>query len=285
LIGQSGGNEKRQSVIGECKRVAATRLAPNWTTLSNAFPLSWTHYVRLLRTRDDHARAFYEIEALRGGWSVRQLDRQIESQFYERTALSRNKAAMLKKGAAACPNDATTPEEEIKDPYVLEFLGLKDEYSETDLEDALIRHLESFLLELGGDFTFVARQKRLRVGNEWYRVDLIFYHRHLRCLVLIDLKIGRFTHADAGQMHLYLNYAREHWTRTDERPPVGLILCAEKDAAVARYALDGLPNKVVAAEYRTALPDEQLIAAELERTRRALDQSRAIRLLRKRTEP
>jgi predicted nuclease of restriction endonuclease-like (RecB) superfamily len=284
MIGQSGGNEKRQSVIGECKRVAATRLAPNWTTLSNAFPLSWTHYVRLLRTRDDHARAFYEIEALRGGWSVRQLDRQIESQFYERTALSRNKAAMLKKGAAACPDDATTPEEEIKDPYVLEFLGLKDEYSETDLEAALIRHLESFLLELGGDFTFVARQKRLRVGNEWYRVDLIFYHRRLRCLVLIDLKIGRFTHADAGQMHLYLNYAREHWTRTDESPPVGLILCAEKDAAVARYALDGLPNKVVAAEYRTALPDERLIAAELERTRRALDQSRAIRLLRKRTE-
>jgi predicted nuclease of restriction endonuclease-like (RecB) superfamily len=284
MIGQSGGNEKRQSVIGECKRVAATQLAPSRPTLSNAFPLSWTHYVRLLRTRDDHARAFYEIEALRGGWSVRQLDRQIESQFYERTALSRNKAAMLKKGAAACPDDATTPEEEIKDPYVLEFLGLKDEYSETDLEAALIRHLESFLLELGGDFTFVARQKRLRVGNEWYRVDLIFYHRRLRCLVLIDLKIGRFTHADAGQMHLYLNYAREHWTRTDESPPVGLILCAEKDAAVARYALDGLPNKVVAAEYRTALPDERLIAAELERTRRALDESRAIRLLRKRIE-
>ncbi|MGD0947659.1 MAG: PDDEXK nuclease domain-containing protein [Candidatus Binatia bacterium] len=252
--------------------------------LAAVFPLSWTHYLQLLRRcRSAEARMFYETEALRGGWSVRQLERQIESQFYERTALSRNKAAMLKKGAAACAGDATTPEEEIKDPYVLEFLGLKDEYSETDLEDALIRHLESFLLELGGDFTFVARQKRLRVGNEWYRVDLIFYHRRLRCLVLIDLKIGRFTHADAGQMHLYLNYAREHWTRTDESPPVGLILCAEKDAAVARYALDGLPNKVVAAEYRTALPDERLIAAELERTRRALDESRAIRLLRKGT--
>ena len=275
---------KRQSVIGECKPIEATRLAPSLTTLSNAFPLSWTHYVRLLRTRDDHARAFYEIEALRGGWSVRQLDRQIESQFYQRTALSRNKVAMLKKGGVPRRGDAVTPEEEIKDPYVLEFLGLKDEYSESDLEAALIRHLESFLLELGGDFTFVARQKRLRVGHEWYRVDLIFYHRRLRCLVLIDLKIGRFTHADAGQMHLYLNYAREHWTRSDESPPVGLILCAEKDAAVARYALDGLPNKVVAAEYRTALPDERLIAAELDRTRRALDQSRAIRLLWKRTE-
>ena len=104
------------------------------------------------------------------------------------------------------------PEEEIKDPYILEFLGLKDEYSETELEEALIRHLESFLLELGGDFTFVARQKRLRVGDEWYRVDLVFFHRSLCCLVLVDLKLGKFTHADAGQMHLYLNYARQNWT-------------------------------------------------------------------------
>ncbi len=145
------------------------------------------------------ARAFYEEEALRGGWSVRQLDRQIESQFFERTALSRNKAALLKEGAKTLAADRTTPEEEIKDPYVLEFLGLRDEYSESDLEEALIRHLESFLLELGNDFAFVARQKRLRISNEWYRVDLVFFHRGLRCLVLIDLKLGRFTHADAGQ--------------------------------------------------------------------------------------
>ena len=165
--------------------------------------------------------------------------------------------------------------EAIKDPYVLEFLGLRDEYSESDLEQALIHHLESFLLELGGEFAFVARQKRLRIGNEWYRVDLVFFHRGLRCLVLIDLKLGRFTHADAGQMHLYLNYACEHWTRSGENPPVGLILCAQKDSAVARYALDGLPNKVMAAEYRTALPDERVIAEELERTRRLLDQRRS----------
>ncbi len=178
--------------------------------LATVFPLSWTHYAQLLRRcRSAEGRTFYETEALRGGWSVRQLERQIDSQFYERTALSRNKAAMLKKGAIARPGDALTPEDEIKDPYILEFLGLKDEYSENDLEEALAHHLESFLLELGGDFTFVARQKRLRVDSEWYRVDLIFYHRRLRCLVLIDLKIGRFTHADAGQMHLYLNYARE----------------------------------------------------------------------------
>ena len=220
--------------------------------------------------KNEHARTFYETEALRGGWSVRQLDRQIESQFYERTALSKNKAAMLQRGAKARPGDTMTPEEEIKDPYILEFLGLKDEYSESDLEEALIRHLEFFLLELGGDFTFVARQKRLRVGDEWYRVDLVFFHRRLRCLLLIDLKLGKFTHADAGQMHLYLNYACENWVLENENPPVGLILCAQKDEAVARYALEGLPSKVMASEYRTTLPDEKDLAAEIERTQALL---------------
>jgi predicted nuclease of restriction endonuclease-like (RecB) superfamily len=239
--------------------------------LASVFPLPWSAYVRLLSVKNVHARAFYETEALRGGWSVRQLVRQINAQFYERTALSTNKAAMLRKGTMPKPDDTTSPEAALKDPYVLEFLGLKDEYSESDLEEALIRHLEAFLLELGGDFTFVARQKRLRVGDEWFRVDLVFFHRGLRCLVLIDLKLGKFTHADAGQMHLYLNYAREHWTRPEENPPVGLILCAYKDKTVAKYSLEGLPNKVIAAEYKTALPDEWVLAEELSRTRKALD--------------
>ena len=163
-----------------------------------------------------------------------------------------------------------SPDESIKDPFVLEFLNLKDEYSENDLEAALIKKLEAFLLELGGAFTFVGRQRRLRVGDEWYRVDLVFFHRELRCLVLIDLKLGKFTHADAGQMHLYLNYAREHWVLNGENPPVGLTLCAQKDHAVAKYALDGLPNKVMAAEYRTALPDEATLVAEVEKTQRQL---------------
>jgi hypothetical protein len=127
-------------------------------------------------------------------------------------------------------------EEHIRDPFVLEFLGLKDEYSESQLEEALIRHLEHFLLELGEDFAFVARQKRLRVGDQWYRVDLLFFHRRLRCLILIDLKLGRFSHADAGQMNLYLNYAREHWTHVEENAPIGLILCSERNEADALYA-------------------------------------------------
>jgi predicted nuclease of restriction endonuclease-like (RecB) superfamily len=218
------------------------------------------------------------IHLLRGGWSVRQLNRQINSQFYERTALSRNKAAMLSKGEISMAEDTVCPDEEIKDPYFLEFLGLKDEYSETDLEEALIRHLETFLLELGGDFCFIGRQKRLRIGDEWYRVDLVFFHRRLRCMVIIDLKIGKFTHADDGQMHLYLNYAREHWVNEGENPPVGLILCAQKDEAVARYALEGLPNKVMAAEYRTALPNEKELAAEIERTQALLQDRKRINL-------
>ncbi len=239
--------------------------------IAAALPLPWSAYVRLLSVKNEHARAFYEAEALRGEWSVRQLDRQINSMFYERTALSRNKAAMLRKGEKALPEDRIPPEEEFKDPVVLEFLGLKDEYSERDLETALIRHLESFLLELGGDFTFIGRQKKLRIGDEWYRLDLLLFHRHLRCLVLIDLKIGKFVPGDAGQMHTYLNYAREHWTKACENPPVGLILCAEKDSALVRYALEGLPNKVLAAEYKAALPDEKTLAAEVIRTRRLLE--------------
>jgi predicted nuclease of restriction endonuclease-like (RecB) superfamily len=239
--------------------------------LAARFPLPWSHYVRLLSTKSAEARRFYETEALRGGWSVRQLDRQIASQFYERTAASRNKDAMLRKGAVARAGDSISADEEVRDPLVLEFLGLKDEYSETDLEEALLRHLENFLLELGGDFAFVGRQRRLRIGDEWYRIDLLFFHRKLRCLVVIDLKVGKFTHADAGQMHLYLNYAREHWTQADENPPVGLILCAEKDDAIAKYALEGLPNKVLAREYKLALPDEKRLAAEIEKTRDLLE--------------
>jgi hypothetical protein len=154
---------------------------------------------------------------------------------------------------------------------VLEFLDLKDEYSESDLEDALIQHLTDFLLELGDDFAFLGRQKRLRIDDTWFRIDLLFFHRRLRCLVVVDLKVGKFSYADAGQMHMYLNYAREHWMKEGENPPVGLILCAEKGEAEAHYALENLPNKVLAAEYQMVLPDEGVIAAELKRSRVRLE--------------
>lgn len=256
------------SAISASPQAMPARLA----AVAACFPLPWSAYVSLLSVKSDHARSFYETEALRGGWSVRQLDRQIDSQFYERTALSRNKAVMLAKGAAALPEDTITPDEAIKDPYVLEFLNLKDEYSEAELEEALIYRLQDFLLELGDDFAFVGRQKRLRLDDTWFRVDLVFFHRRLRCLVIVDLKVGKFTYADAGQMHLYLNYARAHWMREGENPPVGLILCSRKGAAEAHYALEGLSSKVLAAEYQTVLPSEQLLAEELTHTTRLLEE-------------
>lgn len=207
---------------------------------------------------------------------MRQLDRQIGSQFYTRALMSRNKRAILDEGGVAQRGDAMTPEEAIKDPYVLEFLDLKDEYSETQLEEALIQRLEDFLLELGGDFTFVGRQRRLRIGDSWFRVDLLFFHRRLRCLVIIDLKLTELNHADVGQMHMYCNYAKEHWTLPGENPPVGLILCARTNAAIARYALEGLPNKVLAAEYHMVLPDEEILARELAKTRHEWEAQHAI---------
>lgn len=240
-------------------------------SIAARFPLPWSHYVRLLSVKNLTAREFYEAEAFRGGWTVRQLHRQIGSQFYERTALSRNKAAMLLKGRKPRSEDAVSADEEVRNPLVLEFLGLKDEYSESDLENALIEHLESFLLELGNDFAFVGRQKRLRIDNEWFRIDLLFFHRCLRSLIVIDLKTGPLSHADIGQMHLYLNYARAHWVHSDENPPIGLILCTERGESLARYALEGLPNKMLIREYQTALPSEKLLAAEIDKARRYLE--------------
>lgn len=187
--------------------------SPHLGAIAARFPLPWSAYVRLLAVKSAAAREFYETEALRCGWTVRQLSRQIDSHFYERIALSRNKTAMLAKAERPASGDLMTPEEAIKDPFVLEFLDLKNEYSESELEEALIGHLTDFLLELGDDFAFIARQRALRIDDRWFRVDLLFYHRRLKCLIIIDLKGDRFSHADAGQMHLYLNFAREHWMK------------------------------------------------------------------------
>ncbi len=252
-------------------RISSVDLSLYLEALCHAFPLSWSHYVRLLSVEKPEARAFYETESLRGGWSVRQLDRQVSTLFYERTALAKNKAKLLTDGAKARPEDTVSVEEEIKSPFVLEFLGLRDDYAESDLEDSLVRHLEAFLLELGNDFTFVARQKKIRVGKQWYRIDLLLFHRRLRCLFIFDLKLGRFTHADAGQMNLYVNYAAEHLSLPDENPPVGLILCSEHDEAVARYSMGNLTNKILAAQYKLALPDPRLLEKEIEKTRRTLE--------------
>lgn len=277
LSGESGNAmEKVQTPSGQLSDALAPASGPVTLgyALAGAFPLSWSHYVRLLSVEKPHARAFYESEAIRGGWSVRQLDRQIGTQFFERATHSKRAEAMLARGQKALPGDSVSAEDEVRDPYLLEFLNLKDEYSESELEEALIRHLEWFLLELGAGFTFVARQKRIRIGGSWYRMDLLLYHRGLRCLVVIDLKAGVFTHADAGQMNLYLNYAKEHLTMPGEADPVGIILCSEKDDAVVKYATGGINAKVFASHYLTTLPDEETLRQEILRTQHAL-QARA----------
>lgn len=255
-------------------KVLNSKAAPalGLSELARAFALPWSAYVSLLSLESQAAREFYEGEALRSGWSVRQLKRQIDSQFFERSLLSKNKKAVLTKGTLPKPEDAMSLVDIVKDPYVLEFLDLKDEYSESDLEDALVHRLEDFLLELGDDFAFVGRQKRLRLDDEWFRVDLVFYHRGLQCLVLIDLKLGKFNHADAGQMHMYLNYAKANWMREGENPPVGIILCSQKGQAQAHYALDGLPNKVLAARYQTLLPSAEQLTQELRKASAQLAQ-------------
>ncbi len=237
---------------------------------ADAFPLPWSHYVRLMTVPNLAARRFYEEEAIKAGWSVRQLDRQIGTQFYERLRGSKQKVSLLAKANTPRPADLTTADELIRDPYVLEFLNLRSEYGESELEEAIVRHLEAFLLELGRGFAFVSRQQKIRIDAEWYKIDLLLFHRRLRCVVVIDLKIGRFTHADAGQMNLYLNYAKEHLAEPEENPPVGLILCSEKSDTVVRYAMGGINAQVFASKYLTELPAEDELRAEIEKTKRAL---------------
>ncbi len=271
--GKSVQKPPTPSAVSEIRPTMSAEFGP---ALIAAFPLSWSQYVRLMSVPSPAARAFYEAEAIRGGWSVRQLDRQISTQFFERTTHSKQPTGMLARAHIPKPEDVISAQDEVRSPYILEFLDLRDEYSESELEASLIRHLESFLLELGAGFTFVARQKRIRVGDEWYRIDLLLFHRRLKCLVVIDLKIGKFTHADAGQMNLYLNYVREHLSEPNENEPVGLILCSEKNDAVVHYAMGGIQAKVFASRYLTVLPDADTLRREIQETKRAFE-TKAVR--------
>jgi predicted nuclease of restriction endonuclease-like (RecB) superfamily len=265
-------SENVQTPSGQSEAALVPVAAPVRQDLAPAdvFPLPWSHYVRLMSVENPQARAFYESEAIRGGWSVRQLARQVGTQFYERAVRSKHPQALLARGQVPQPQDVLPVEDEVRDPYLLEFLNLKDEYGESELEEALVRHLEWFLLEMGTGFTFVARQKRIRIGGEWYRIDLLLYHRGLRCLVVIDLKTTAFTHADAGQMNLYLNYAREHLMMPGESEPAGIILCSDKDDAVVKYATGGIRAKVFASKYLTNLPDAETLRREILTTQRAI---------------
>lgn len=246
-----------------CAESFPGRYVQIYQILGNKFSLSWSHYRRLMRIEVFEERNFFESECNRGNWSVRQLDRQIQSQLYERVALSYKKEAVIAK---ANENPAILrPEDEIKDTYVLEFLGLKDEYSESDLENALIRHLENFLLELGMGFAFVARQKVFIVGGEHFRIDLLLFHRVLRCLILIELKITDFDPSYAGKMNFYINCAKNEATLPGENNPIGLILCSGKKKVHVEYALGGLSNKIFVSQYRLKLPKPEDLKREIER--------------------
>jgi predicted nuclease of restriction endonuclease-like (RecB) superfamily len=232
--------------------------------------LSFSHFIELLSLTTALQRAFYEVQAVKNNWSVRELKRAINSALYERTGLSTDKAAVLAAHVGAGPLQVA---DVVKNPYVLEFLGLEQRasYSENELEQTIIDHLQTFLLELGRGFCFEARQKRLTFDNEHYYVDLVFYHRLLKCHVLVDLKLGAFSHADAGQMNVYLNYFREHEMSEGDNPPVGLILCAQKNDTLVRYATAGLSEQLFVSKYQINLPSEaelqQLLREEQQRLR------------------
>lgn len=232
--------------------------------------LSWTHYRLLLKVEKPIAREWYEIEAATQNWSTRQLERQINAFFWERAASSTRKTEMLAQARDEAEKYA--PSDFVKDPFVLEFLGLKDapHLSETQLESALIEHLQDFLLELGRGFSFVSRQQRLTLDGDHFYIDLVFYNRLLRCFVLIDLKIGKLTHQDLGQMQLYTNYYTREMREDWENPALGILLCADKNEAVVRYTLPEGDNQIFAARYRLQLPDEAELARELTREHRSL---------------
>jgi predicted nuclease of restriction endonuclease-like (RecB) superfamily len=228
----------------------------------NPFTLSWTHYVLLLSIKDPDERNFYEIEAGREGWSVPELKRQKASALYERLALSRDKKGV--KQLAEKGQIVSRPEDVLKEPYVLEFLGLDEKagYSETDLESAIIDHIEKFLLELGKGFLFEARQKRFTFDEDHYFVDLVFYNRLLRCYVIIDLKLDKLTHQDLGQMQMYVNHFDRHVKLPEENPTVGLLLCKSKKDAVVELTLPKDAN-IHAREYKLYLPSKELLKRKL----------------------
>lgn len=227
--------------------------------------LSWTHYRLLTKVESPHARSFYEIETAKNRWSSRELERQINSLLYERLAKSRDKTGLMR--LVTHGQEVQTPRDIIKDPLVLEFVGLPESprLVESDLEEALLTHLQTFLLELGKGFAFVARQQRLTLEGDHFYVDLVFYHVVLKCYVLIDLKVAKLTHADLGQMQLYVNYYDENQLTPGDNPTIGLILCADKNDLMVRYTLGKASRQIFASRYKLHLPTEKELAAEIQR--------------------
>lgn len=225
--------------------------------IESPFNLSWTHYLQLIKIENEEERNFYEVEAVNNNWSVRELERQYDSSLYERLVLSRDKEGikeLSRKGQVV-----TKPIDTIKEPYVLDFLGLeeKDKYTESDLETAIINKLEHFLTELGKGFLFVGRQQRITIEDEHFYVDLVFYNRLLQCFVLIDLKIGKLKHQDLGQMQMYVNYYDEFKKTKEENLTIGIVLCKQKNETLVRITLPKENQQIFASKYQTVLPSKE----------------------------
>jgi len=244
-----------QTLVGEKVRTVSAQLGIAPEKLLSRF--SYSHFEQLTAIDDDLKRAFYEIECMRGNWSVRELKRQINSLYYERSGLSKDKkrlAALAQEGA-----ETAEPKLAIRDPYVFEFLGLKakEVMSESQIEDQLIDKLEEFLLELGNGFCFEARQKRILIGNDHFFVDLVFYHRILKCHILVDLKLERFTHENIGQLNTYVSWYRKNMMSKGDNPPIGILLCTHRDRTLVEYALAGMDNGLFVSKYQLELPKKE----------------------------
>jgi len=260
----------RRTLSGELQQVdnQKTQIHPTVSVeLNEEYPLSpyqllsrlsFSHFIELIQVEDNLQRLFYEVEAIKNNWSVRELARAIDTSLAFRTSLSTDKEGIINKIKNFKP---TSTAEIMRNPVVLEFLDLEEKsgYSETDLETAILNHLQKFLIELGTGFCFEARQKRITFDNEHYRIDLVFYHRILKSHILVDLKIGKFDHADAGQMNMYLNYYKENEMSEGDNPPVGLILCGNKKETLARYTTMGIDNQMFISQYLLKLPDKKLL--------------------------
>ena len=234
--------------------------------------LNWTQYRLLIRIKDETKREYYELEAVKNNWNGRELERQINSSFYERLLLSTDKEAMME--IAREERLPEKPEEVIKDPMVLEFLGLENRpgYRESELESALIGHLSDFLLELGNGFLFAARQKRITLEDDEFFIDLVFFNRLLKAHVLIEIKTTRLTHADLGQLQMYVNYYDRNEKLDDENPTIGILLCAEKNDTVVKYSLPENNKTIIASEYDLILPSEEELLKQIEKVEQELRQ-------------
>ncbi len=235
--------------------------------------LTWTHYKLLMRVQNPQARTFYEQEAIKGGWNTRALERQINAFYFERLLASQNKEAIENEASEKISTIGSSNLDFIKNPYVLEFLNVKAGYElyESELEQLLINNLQTFLLELGNGFSFVARQKYIRAGEEDFFIDLVFYNYILKCFVLIDLKIGKLAHQDIGQMDMYVRMYEDLYKTEGDNPSIGIILCSEKSEAVVKYSVFSESQQLFASKYLLYLPSEAELKAELERERLLAD--------------